>query len=203
MNTAPLFGSVAILAGGKSSRMGFDKQLLTVNQRSLIEITIKKLHEIFNDIIIVTATPHYYQSMSVTTVCDNYPDMGPLAGIEAALSVARSEYLFVMACDMPNFCAEYALKMQHLIVSAGNPDTCITKHGDWIEPFHAYYGKSSYKQLSYDLSHQKGSIFYFLKSVDTLYVDEHIAREYNPRMDMFANLNTRHDYEAYLQKTLG
>lgn len=202
MSMNPLFGSAAILAGGKSSRMGFDKQLLTVNQRRLIDITVRKLQPLFDDIIVVTANPEYYEAMPITAVKDNYPGLGPLAGIEAALSQAKSQYVFTIACDMPNFCETYARFMQDTL-RENNADSCITTHGDWIEPFHAYYGKTSLAQLRADLSEEKGSIYYFLRSVNTLYIDEHTAKSFNPHMDMFANLNTRHEYEEFVQKTLG
>ena len=46
------FGSAVVLAGGKSSRMGFDKSTLVLQNKKLIESTIKKLDSLFDDIII-------------------------------------------------------------------------------------------------------------------------------------------------------
>ena len=46
------FGSAVVLAGGKSSRMGFDKSTMVLQNKKLIESTIKKLDSLFDDIII-------------------------------------------------------------------------------------------------------------------------------------------------------
>ena len=59
----PLFGTAAILAGGRSSRMGFDKQLLMEDERLILETVIETLRQEFSDILIVTAKPHLYEGM--------------------------------------------------------------------------------------------------------------------------------------------
>ena len=51
------FGSAIILAGGKSTRMGFDKQLLRLRERSLIEGLIRRLGGSFHETIVVTNRP--------------------------------------------------------------------------------------------------------------------------------------------------
>ena len=61
----PLFGTTAILAGGKSSRMGFDKQLLMENDRRILEQVVEILKQEFSDILIVTARPELYEGMGV------------------------------------------------------------------------------------------------------------------------------------------
>ncbi len=45
------FGTAVILAGGKSTRMGFDKQLLKINERRLIDNLRRKLNKVFDDIV--------------------------------------------------------------------------------------------------------------------------------------------------------
>ena len=45
------FGSAVVLAGGRSSRMGFDKSTMVLQNKKLIESTIKKLDSLFDDII--------------------------------------------------------------------------------------------------------------------------------------------------------
>ena len=52
-----------ILAGGKSSRMGFDKQFLVTNEKRLILDIAKKLKKHFKEIIIVTNKKEYYKDL--------------------------------------------------------------------------------------------------------------------------------------------
>lgn len=79
--------SIAILAGGRSSRMGRDKARLQLGSRSLlthVRTTAKALglpiRVIRKDII---------------------PPCGPLGGIYTALHSSRAEAVLFLACDMP------------------------------------------------------------------------------------------------------
>ncbi|MDD3706441.1 MAG: NTP transferase domain-containing protein, partial [Clostridiaceae bacterium] len=49
-----------ILAGGKSSRMGFDKQFLKLRDKYVVEMIAEKLKRVFNEIVLVTGKPEEY-----------------------------------------------------------------------------------------------------------------------------------------------
>lgn len=51
------FQSAVILAGGKSTRMGFDKQMLEVKGVRLMERLIAQLKARFPDVLVASATP--------------------------------------------------------------------------------------------------------------------------------------------------
>lgn len=51
------FKSAVILAGGKSTRMGFDKQLLELEGRKITEELIAKLKGRFSDVMVSSPTP--------------------------------------------------------------------------------------------------------------------------------------------------
>lgn len=90
------FGSAIILAGGKSTRMGFDKQLLKIDERRLMDSLIHKLHKDFEEIIIVTNRPDLYIGLSHIITTDILKDKGPLGGIHAGLKKSSSQYAFVV-----------------------------------------------------------------------------------------------------------
>ncbi|MDM8129469.1 NTP transferase domain-containing protein, partial [Paraclostridium benzoelyticum] len=73
--------SAVILAGGKSSRMKFDKQLLVIDEKRLIYDLANKLENHFNEIIIVTNKPEFYNDCSYKVVVDEIKECGPLSGI--------------------------------------------------------------------------------------------------------------------------
>lgn len=60
-----VFKTAVILAGGKSSRMGFDKQFLRINKVRIMEKLIHELSKEFEDIIIVTNKPEEYKKMEL------------------------------------------------------------------------------------------------------------------------------------------
>ncbi len=193
------FGSAVILAGGRSLRMGFDKQLLKFRDKRIIQHLIQLLRSRFSDIMVSTRTPELYESGEVRAILDIYPDMGPLGGIHAALRNARCRSVFVIACDMPYVEVSYADYMMS-VMRDGRYDACVTRHGGHIEPFHAFYSKSGLKVLEDDLSQQKGSIFYYSRKVRTLEIPEETAARFLPGWRAFTNLNTRQEYERFLSE---
>ncbi len=196
------FGTAAILAGGMSSRMGFDKQLLTVSRKRLITGLLPRLSECFDDILVVTNFPELYHGMAVRTVSDVIPGKGPLSGIHAALLAARSSYVYFMACDMPCFESAYVEYMKQRLREFPS-DACVTKQGAWIEPFHAFYRQSAVETIESDLKADKTSVFYLLKKLSTLYIAEEEARRFSSNWSLFCNLNTREEYFAYLNLQKG
>ncbi|MBR4018596.1 MAG: molybdenum cofactor guanylyltransferase, partial [Clostridia bacterium] len=135
-----LFATAAILAGGKSSRMGFDKQLLTDNNRRILETVSDTLRKEFSDILIVTSKPELYEGMDVRVCSDEFQNMGPLAGIHAALTNGRSKYVYLIACDMPVVSLPYIRHIKQRIYEV-QPKVCVCRRNDRFEPFNGFYSR--------------------------------------------------------------
>ncbi len=190
------FGSAVILAGGKSSRMGFDKQFLQAKNSYLLCHHQHQLAEVFNQIIVVSNVPELYANTSFELVRDEIPGKGPLGGIHIGLKTARSQQVYLLACDMPNIHLGYIRFMQQRLREAP-AQACITRFGDWIEPFNAFYSRSLVPEIKHYLGRGHHSLFHFLKELDTLYIEEQEARRFSPDWSMFLNLNTRENFEAW------
>ena len=61
---------------------------------------------------------------------------------EDLLFEVKSEYVYVIACDMPRISLDYINSMAKRL-SLFTFDACVTEKGGWIEPFHAFYGKGA------------------------------------------------------------
>ncbi|WGX77075.1 molybdenum cofactor guanylyltransferase [Paraclostridium bifermentans] len=131
--------SAVILAGGKSSRMKFDKQFLVIDEKRLIYDLANKLENHFNEIIIVTNKPEFYDDCSYKVVVDEIKECGPLSGIHIGLKSASSEYVYFLACDMPNIDNNYIKFLKENISILY--DVYITKLDKFEEPFHGVYKK--------------------------------------------------------------
>ena len=104
-----------ILAGGKSSRMGTDKSLLTMpdSSQTLLEYCQKQLALVCGNNVFVSGSQHQQG------IADVIPHCGPLSGIHAAIMHIQMNYpnineLLVTAVDMPDLCHEdfeYLLNM--------------------------------------------------------------------------------------------
>ena len=196
------FASAIILAGGKSSRMGFDKQLLKIDERRLMDSLIHKLHKEFEEIIIVTNRPELYLGLSHIITRDILKDKGPLGGIHAGLNKSSSQYAFVVACDMPNINMEY---VQYMKSQLRGPDSmgCVTEFGDWIEPFSGFYSVEFIQYIEKYLETNRRSINGLIEDFDITYIKENHARKFSPNWDMFLNLNTKEDLYNYLDNAGG
>lgn len=196
----PLFGTAAILAGGKSTRMGFDKQLLMENDRRILEQVIETLKEEFPDILIVTARPELYEGMGVRLFSDEYQGKGPLAGVHAALSNARSRYVYLLACDMPVVSLPFIRHMKVCLQESG-ADVCVCKRNDRLEPFNTFYSRELLPEVTHRLTTGNSSLFRFINGSRACVIPQEDAARFDKELNMFTNINTRTEYEKYLGTT--
>jgi molybdopterin-guanine dinucleotide biosynthesis protein A len=194
-----VFGSAIVLAGGKSRRMGFDKQGIVYDDKLLVRETIRRLAEDFSDIVVVTHNSDYYLGADVRITKDILPSTGPLAGIHAGLTLTKSEYAFVIACDMPYYNPVYAGLMQEKI-RPGDNGILTSLHDGWIEPFHAYYGKKLIAPIEAYLAQGKRNIRDLAYHNGVRFLDEDHVLQIDPQKRLFANLNTREELDAFLAR---
>jgi molybdopterin-guanine dinucleotide biosynthesis protein A len=192
------FGTAVILAGGKSTRMGFDKQLLKINERRLIDNLRRKLNKVFDDIVVVTNRSEYYLGFPDKITKDIIVGKGPLSGIHAGLKVSYSQYVYFVACDMPNINLNYIEYMKKELKDL-KVKACVTRYGEWIEPFNAFYSKDMIENIEEHLSNNRRSVNSLLSKLPVHYIEEEKAREFSPNWDMFLNLNTKEELNDYLK----
>lgn len=96
-----------ILVGGKSRRFGSDKALAKIDGTTLAErATDTVLRAIPNGPIFFIAggsedLASEGRRLSTPLICDQIIDRGPVGGLHAALVNAKSEWIFLFACDLP------------------------------------------------------------------------------------------------------
>ena len=99
-----------VLAGGKSSRMGSDKGLLTINDKTFVEHVIVAMKPLVDKIIIVSNNKDYDQ-FGYRRVEDSIKDSGPLAGLYSGLKHSETEFNLVLSCDIPMIKTEILKKL--------------------------------------------------------------------------------------------
>lgn len=91
-----------ILAGGQSRRFSHgDKALALYGRKTLIEHVYQRVAPQVGRVFVSSGRSYDDLPADVTCLGDNFPGMGPMAGIEAALSAVRKDYLLAIPCDMP------------------------------------------------------------------------------------------------------
>lgn len=91
--------SVAILAGGASSRMGTDKALVVFDGEPMLARIARRLSVCTDDLFVVGSPRDGVRLRYVPDVTD---ERSPLAGVITALATTRCDRVFVCACDMPH-----------------------------------------------------------------------------------------------------
>ena len=90
-----------VLAGGRSTRMGQDKTLLSPAGRSLLDLALDKLRA-----LPLAGAPRIVAARSdlsahAAVIGDLHPGCGPLSGIEAALAASAQPLNVVLPVDIP------------------------------------------------------------------------------------------------------
>jgi molybdenum cofactor guanylyltransferase len=97
------------LAGGQSSRMGQDKALLELNGIPLIQRTYHIAHQCADPVYVVTPWIEQYRDL-LPPDCEFIQEIwqpgetkshGPLVGFAQALPHVKTEWVLLLACDLP------------------------------------------------------------------------------------------------------
>ncbi|MFY9748422.1 MAG: molybdenum cofactor guanylyltransferase [Acidobacteriaceae bacterium] len=196
-----------VLAGGQSTRMGRDKALLAMNGRPLVEHALEVLRGLDLGPRICGARPDLAGFAEV--VADNFPQCGPLAGIEAALAVSDSELNLFVPVDLPGLPREF---LQWMMVRAERSQVVATipRYGGRYQPLCAIYSRRLLEGLRHALAAGDCKVIVAVEAaaaslgeaVDAFDVesaasalapDEWPAKP--PLTDWFRNVNTPADYE--------
>jgi len=181
-----------ILAGGRSSRMGRDKALLTLGGEPLIARLVRRFSAWFRQVVVVTNTPEAYAFLDVPMVGDRIPGLGPLAGLEAGLRASRYEHAFFCAVDMP-FVSEALVRF--MVESAPGYDIVVPAPGGEFEPMHAVYGRGCVPSIARNLEERRLRLISIFPDVRVREVtDAELARFGDPGR-LFFNCNTPEDLE--------
>jgi molybdopterin-guanine dinucleotide biosynthesis protein A len=182
--------SGAILAGGKSTRMGRDKAVLEVGGKRLIDRLVDGLQQIFPEVMIVANTPGPYDNLGVRVIPDLIPDLGGLGGIYTATTIASQPWVFVMACDMPFFNPGL---IRYLASLTSDWDAVVPYSDDW-EPLHALYGKTCLPHMERQIQCGTLKVAGFFPHVRVRRVGIEELTPYDPQGLSLFNMNTPEEF---------
>jgi molybdopterin-guanine dinucleotide biosynthesis protein A len=188
--------SCVILAGGKSTRLGHDKILEKVGNKSLLEQVISRTDSLSKEIIIVTAKErtftHLESRPKVKIVSDIFPGQGSLGGIYTGLVKSNSFYNLVVAADMP-FVNVSLLK--YMIGISEGSDFILPRVNGLFEPLHAVYSKNCTAPIESILNQGRKVIIELFDYVKVRYVEAGEVDRFDPQHLSFFNINTREELE--------
>ncbi len=181
--------STAVLAGGKSSRLGRNKAFLEIEGRPVIDLLLERIPAAAQPVRIITNSPRDYAGLGCAIAPDIRPGCGPLSGIHAALSSVDTDYALVVSCDIPLM---HTALLERLVRSSAGFDITIFKHRQF-EPLCAVYRRTCLPALDELIDHGDYRIIdlFATLSVQVLRVADNAA---------FRSLNTEDDYRQVCEE---
>jgi molybdenum cofactor guanylyltransferase len=196
--------SAAILTGGRATRFGGrDKSALLVNGQPILQRQLMELAQVADDILIVGAPDGARPGGSNTraapqvngivprAIVDIIPGCGPLGGIHAALSEAKSDAVFVVACDMPYVAAAF---VSYLLGLARDADAVIPRTERGYHPLCAAYTRACLEPVARRLAHGQLKTIDVTLDVRTRIVTPEELDRFGGGATLLANVNTPDEY---------
>lgn len=186
--------SIAILAGGKSQRMGRDKAFLPFLGRPLIYRVMERLANMTDDLLLISPRTDDYLALGSRVEPDLMPGRGSLGGLYTALVKAYHPLVAVVPCDVP-FINPVLLAYERDLLAASDFEAVVPSSPDGLEPLHAVYRKEtclSPVRGTLDAGEQKLIAWHPKVRVRILTIDETSA--FDPGGRIFLNVNTPEDF---------
>jgi molybdopterin-guanine dinucleotide biosynthesis protein A len=186
-----------ILAGGRSSRMGSDKALLTVANQTLLERAMHTAAAVAATVFIVGPRERYARYGNV--VEDVFADCGPLGGIHAALCTTQTKLNLMLSVDTPAIHSDFLAWLLEQ-ARAGSELVVVPEALGGLQPLAAVYHRSLRAVVEQALTTGDYKIGHLFSHAPTRYISEAELRAVGFSPALFRNVNTFEEYEDLVQK---
>ena len=173
------------MAGGKSTRMGFDKCLIEVNGVPMWQRQLNLLGSIASEVFVVAPERPAWLPESVTWIRDLVRNQGPIGGLAAALTAAVNQNVIILAVDMPCMSPSFLHQMGTRIMTGSGIIPQIDKQ---YQPLSAIYHRESLRIIMDQLARGENS----LQALSRVLIDRGLLRSFavNPAdRELFSNWN--------------
>jgi molybdopterin-guanine dinucleotide biosynthesis protein A len=183
--------SVAILAGGKSTRFGEPKANAYLGHKTLIDNSVMIGELISTNILIIKHPQQELKQSSIPTIGDIIPDCGPIGGIYTALENIETPWLGVLPCDMP-FITPEIYEIIFAQRTEDRPVVALSENG--MESLVSIWPKSLSAELHKHITKKEFAINKLLKKFNAVQISmPETFTDYQP--EYFFNVNYKKDLE--------
>ena len=202
-------GSVTIngyvMAGGASTRFGFDKARAELNGEAMLARMCKSVKEVTGSVGIVAPFERYAE-FGERLVEDHWPGQGPLGGIISALIDAHTRndepaWCLIVGCDMPflNPALKVAISNPRLVSLKDRTVTTraavvAPQSARGLEPLCACWHTSATDKLQFSFEDGIRKVTDAMKRVSMEVVDEKEWKRFDEMGRLFWNMNTPAEY---------
>ena len=193
--------SVAILAGGKSSRLGLNvfKPIIKLYGKPLLLYVFNNVRALSNEIFVIVKNRHQEELVKeaipvkgIKIIFDSFDFHSPLAGILTATLMSSRDLLVPVGADQIFLSKDAIIEL--LLKLDSKTDAVVPKWpNNYIEPLGAVYRKTAIYKFIESASNniKEVSLHEFLRNVNVKYVDIYSITK-TPTITYF-NINTPTD----------
>jgi len=186
--------TAAVLAGGRSMRMGVDKTLLPVDGETLLARVVEAVAQVCAHTVVVTNRPEQIAEAGLPddtpVFVDETPNQGPLGGLVTALREAPDDWVLAIAADVPYLEPEIIRALWEARDGA-RVVVPVTEKG--LEPLLALYHRDCLPVARRVLASGRRRLVAIFAEVPVVEVPLEALRSADPSMRSFLNVNTPED----------
>jgi molybdenum cofactor guanylyltransferase len=180
-----------ILAGGQATRLdGFPKGRLRLGDVTLAERIRDALAAACGPLLVVTGDAEAYRDLGVPLIGDRLEGLGPIGGLEAALSHIRTPWALVAACDMPGLHAEV---LTYLRDRDTRFQAVVPRVGGHLEPMCARWARGVLPTVRRRIATGDNKMAALLGDLVIEEITEEELRSVDPNLELRHNVNTPED----------
>jgi len=180
--------TAAILTGGESKRMGSDKASVVFAGKPLLEHVLAQLEPLFSDILVSVREKR--PNIAYPQMVDHAKERGPMVGIKASLETVKTDWVFVIACDMPLISARL---IQHLAELRSQHDAVVPFAFDRPQPLFGFYHKKCLPLMEAKMQQGQRSMMRLLDDLDIHLLSELEVKAIDPECRSLLSLDSMED----------
>ena len=190
--------TLALIAGGKSSRMGRDKAFVPLAGKPIIERILERTADLGQaETILITNRPQAYAHLGLPMFTDILPEKGALGGIYTAIARSAHPYTLALACDMPFVNAHLLRYMLSLRDADDGPwDVIVPRVNGHPQGLHAIYARTCLGPIRVQLETGNLRVIGFYDAVRVRHLAPAEYAPLDPRGLSFFNVNTPEDLQT-------
>ena len=187
-----------VMAGGASTRFGFDKARAELNGQTMLARMCRLLRDMTGSVNVVAPFGRYAE-LGERVVDDHWPGEGPLGGIITALMDAhaqnhRDAWCLIVGCDMPFLTRDWLTYLMDRALGSGAA-VVAPRSPLGLEPLCACWNTGATGKLQNAFEDGIRKVTDAMKLVDTEVVDEKGWQRFDNKGRLFWNMNTQAEYE--------
>ena len=181
---------IIILSGGASKRVGSDKSLLRINNKTLAQYQYDRLKTYFKNVYISAKSDKF--DFKADLIFDTNTIYSPLVALETILTM-DFERFFVIPVDTPLLSID---TIKDLISQSIDYDIVVAQSDDKIHYLCAVFTKDIYPKVQEMIKEDNHKIKELIRHFN------HKIIQYQDKEEEFLNINYKEDYYKFLKNII-